>query len=215
MGSTVTPFVNKSLEVIQTTLTVFEMKLDLPRGALRNLHTDMGDSGCQARCIKSPPRLTMYNDADAIDQNMAALGAHTDFGSLSFLHNRLGGLQVLPPGSPDWQYVRPLPGHAVCNIGDALTIFSGGILRSNLHRVVPLPDIQAAYDRWSVGYFSRPNHNVYLHALEESDAVRGAVTCMSPNERARYEPNVTQGEWYTRRMYNERLKNRTASFKPT
>ena len=72
----------------------------------------------------------------------------------SFLHNRLGGLQVLPPGSDKWFYIKvralphvlflsadvhmpkPLPGHAICNIGDSLNIFSGGILRSNIHRVV-------------------------------------------------------------------------------
>jgi hypothetical protein len=32
--------------------------------------------------------------------------------------------------------LKPLAGHAICNIGDALVLFSGGILRSNLHRVV-------------------------------------------------------------------------------
>lgn len=31
---------------------------------------------------------------------------------------------------------QPLAGHAICNIGDALTIFSGQILRSNMHRVL-------------------------------------------------------------------------------
>ena len=38
--------------------------------------------------------------------------------------------------SSDLGYEQPIPGHAICNIGDAMTIFSGGILRSNLHRVV-------------------------------------------------------------------------------
>ena len=75
----------------------------------------------------------------------------------SFLHNRLGGLQVMVPGTETWQYVKvrsdtsdlqcggasaltfwaqPIPGHAICNLGDAMSIYSGGILRSNLHRVV-------------------------------------------------------------------------------
>ena len=80
----------------------------------------------------------------------------------TILHNRTGGLQVLPPGSTEWYYVKacthhvpclsmaamprdslrthlarqPIPGFAICNIGDALNIFSGGILRSNIHRVV-------------------------------------------------------------------------------
>lgn len=31
---------------------------------------------------------------------------------------------------------KPLPGHAICNLGDAMFFFSGGILRSNIHRVV-------------------------------------------------------------------------------
>ncbi len=83
-----------------------------------------------------------------------AIGAHTDFGSLSFLHNRLGGLQVLPPGYTEWQYVKvsrqitlldlalflhdqsQSQGMQSANIGDALSLFSGGILRSNLHRVL-------------------------------------------------------------------------------
>ena len=29
-----------------------------------------------------------------------------------------------------------MPGYAICNVGDALNIFSGGILRSSIHRVV-------------------------------------------------------------------------------
>ena len=58
------------------------------------------------------------------------------------------------PREEDWQYVKvrftcmivarhnsltfskPLEGHAICNIGDALNVFSGGIMRSNIHRVV-------------------------------------------------------------------------------
>ena len=60
----------------------------------------------------------------------------------------------MPPGSQEWLYVKvgishdsrsgvptehrtqPIPGYAICNVGDALAIFSGGILRSNLHRVM-------------------------------------------------------------------------------
>ena len=150
-------------------------------------------------------------------ENMkVAHGAHTDFGSLSFLHNRLGGLQVLPRGSSnieeDWVYVRPIIGHAICNIGDNLTLYSGGILKSSLHRVVPPPGEQGAHERWSVVFFSRPGFGQDLRALgEESEVVRGAVEGMGGEERKRYEPGATSGEWYTRRMVNLRIKNRTVS----
>lgn len=40
------------------------------------------------------------------------------------LHGRgTGGLQVLPPGSTEWQWIRPIRGHAVCNVGDTLCSF--------------------------------------------------------------------------------------------
>ncbi|THH06658.1 hypothetical protein EW145_g3931 [Phellinidium pouzarii] len=211
MDSTIKPFVTKSIEVNNTILSVFEKKLGLAAGTLLKCHALEEASGSEARCIKNPPKREAITAAEiAQEKEKVALGAHTDFGSLSFLHNRLGGLQVLPPGSEGWQYVRPLPGHAVCNVGDALTLFSGGILRSNLHRVVPPPGAQAAYARWSLVYFTRPGNDVRLHALvDESEAVKKAVDGMSAEERKRFEPNATASEWFSRRIKNQKMKNRT------
>lgn len=206
MESTITPFVRKSLDVMDTTLSVFEKKLGLTAGKLLELHAVGEFSGSEARCIKSPPKHN--NTGGAIEKDKVSLGAHTDFGSLSFLHNRLGGLQVLPPGSPDWQYVRPIPGHAICNIGDALALYSGGILRSNMHRVVPPPGAQGKEPRWSVVYFSRPSHSAQLRALDESEVVKKALDGMTEEDRARFQPNVTQSDWYVRRMKNQRINNR-------
>ncbi|THG98082.1 hypothetical protein EW145_g7484 [Phellinidium pouzarii] len=211
MESTIKPFVRKSLEVNNTVLSVFEKKLGLPAGVLLKYHALEEPSGSEARCIKNPPKRSVITAAQAAqEKERVALGAHTDFGSLSFLHNRLGGLQVLPPGSDDWQYVRPLPGHAICNVGDALTLFSGGILRSNLHRVVPPPGAQSAYARWSLVFFTRPGDNIHLHALaEESKAVKEVVERMTVEERKRFEPNATAKEWFARRVKNQRINNRT------
>jgi isopenicillin N synthase-like dioxygenase len=80
--------------------------------------------------------------------------------------NRLGGLQVQLPQSDEWVYIRPVPGYAIVNLGDAMVNFSGGILRSNLHRVVSPPGEQAREVRHSLVYFSRPEHNVILKRLE-------------------------------------------------
>lgn len=35
-----------------------------------------------------------------------------------------------------------------------MAVFSAGILRSNVHRVVTPPKAQAAFDRWSIVFFS-------------------------------------------------------------
>ena len=112
MGGVLSPFVRKSMDVNNTLLGIFERLLGLPAGAIAALHATDEPSGSEARVVKTPP-----------NQSSAGIGAHTDFGTLvglsgdlpisradpfrqTFLHNRLGGLQVLPPGSQEWQYVK-------------------------------------------------------------------------------------------------------------
>ncbi len=109
--------------------------LELPPSALAPLHAVSLSSGDHIRFVRAPPQPP--------SDSRTALGAHTDFGSLTLLFNRLGGLQVLLPRTTTWSYVRPLPGHAIVNLGDALVKFWGGILRSNLQRVVAPPGEQA------------------------------------------------------------------------
>ncbi|TCD64599.1 hypothetical protein EIP91_003864 [Steccherinum ochraceum] len=202
MPNTIIPFVKKSLAINETILNIFNAKLGLPQGMLANLHNVKEPSASEARCIKNPPKPEISPSDIKV-----AIGAHTDFGSLSFLHNRLGGLQVLPPGIEDWQYVKPIPGHAICNIGDALSIFSGGILRSNLHRVVPPPRDQSKYERWSLVFFTRPGNSVVLHALTEESSIVADAVAKAPNAEA-LNPGVTSKEWFIRRIKNQRIKNR-------
>ncbi|TBU22663.1 Clavaminate synthase-like protein [Dichomitus squalens] len=201
MESTIKPFVQKSLEVNYTLLDVLNDRLGLPKGTLAKQHPLEEPSGSEARCIKNPPK------PGGITEEQAAIGAHTDFGSLSFLHNRLGGLQVLVPGTDDWQYVKPIPGHAICNLGDAMTIFSGGILRSNLHRVVPPPKEQGKYERWSLVFFTRPGNSVLLRPLSDESPMIAEAIAKLPF--GKYNTGATAKDWFARRIRNQRIKNRT------
>lgn len=203
METTLKPFLNKALDVNMTLISVFEKRLGLPEGALLDYHSREEHSGSVARVLRTPAR---------IPEDKVSLGSHTDFGSLAFLHNRLGGLQVLPPGSSTWQYVRPLPGHAICNIGDTLTLLSGGILHSNMHRVVAPPGAQYEYPRWSMVYQTRPGKGAKVHPLtEESEMIHEAVEHMHPELREKFNVNTTAGEWYARRINNLRTSNAKVS----
>ncbi|PCH44302.1 Clavaminate synthase-like protein [Wolfiporia cocos MD-104 SS10] len=199
--STVRPFVNRSIAINETLLGVLNKKLGMPEGTLARMHVREERSGCVARVIRTPPQ-----GADippAVLEEQALLGAHTDFGSLSFLHNRLGGLQVLAPGTEKWLYVKPIPGHAICNVGDALNIFSGGLIRSNMHRVVAPPKAQSAFERYSLAFFTRPHDSVVLRPLaNESAPVAARVAAGVPNEE-----RGTSGEWLVRRLRYLRTEN--------
>ncbi|KAG9309076.1 hypothetical protein JVU11DRAFT_10958 [Chiua virens] len=196
----VAPFIRKSLEVNNTILRIFNDRLGLPDGTLERLHSDNEYSGSESRVIKAPP-MPEKNLADK-----ATLGAHTDFGSLSFLHNRLGGLQVMPPDHTEWFYVKPLPGHAICNVGDALSVFSGGILQSNIHRVVPPPGAQAEHERWSLVFFTRPGNSTILRALTEGSPLIADAVRKHPERN--FETNSTAEEWFARRVKYQRINNR-------
>jgi len=200
MPTTITPFIRKSHDINNVLLEVLNNKLGLPVGSLSDKHKPDEHSGSESRVTHSPPK-----PADTVAA-APTLGSHTDFGSLSFLHNRLGGLQVLVPGTDDWQYVMPLEGHAICNIGDALSILSGGILRSNLHRVVPPPGYQRSLDRWSLVYFTRPGNSVILRALKEHSQMIAEAVARQPAKF--FETGSTAHEWFARRIKNQRVNNR-------
>jgi isopenicillin N synthase-like dioxygenase len=173
-------------------------------GGLSALHKLNSNSGDQIRFVKAPPQ--------EVDSKAVALGEHTDFGSVTVLFNRLGGLQVrlpahiapVPPSSSStsdtetglckdgWTYVRPLPGHAIINLGDALVKFSSGRLRSNIHRVVAPPGDQGKVTRYSLVYFCRPEDDVVLKSLVEGSGDR------------EMEEEVTAKEWILRRALGRR-----------
>ncbi|KAJ4148399.1 hypothetical protein LMH87_002871 [Akanthomyces muscarius] len=162
----------------------------LPKDTLSSMHRVNVPSGDHVRMIKAPPQ--------PVDDKQIALGEHTDFGSITILFNRLGGLQILPPGDDaTWTYVKPLPNHAIINIGDALVKFTNGVLRSNIHRVVSPPGAQEQHPRYSVVYFSRPEDDVPLRRLQGSAVI-------PPLQDGAEEEVATSKEWIIRRALGSR-----------
>jgi len=109
----------------------------------------------------------------------------------------MGGLQVLPPGKDaQWCYVKPLPGHAIINLGDAMAKFTNGLLRSNIHRVVSPPGAQAESTRYSLVYFSRPENEVLMKRLEGSSKI--------PEAEGDEEEDINAKDWIIRRALGHR-----------
>ena len=161
------PFIVNAHSVVTLPLELINEHLQLPHGTLANMHRLNASSGDQLRFIKSLPQLT--ND----DDRQVTFGEHTDFGSLTLVFNRPRGLQILPPGKyHEWCYVRPLPGHAVVNFGDAMAKFSNRMLHSNIHRIMSPPGAQAKVARHSLVYLARPENEVILKRLENSTLLK-------------------------------------------
>lgn len=185
-------FIRTSHSVVSLLLTHLNTHLRLPPSTLQNLHRLGENSGDHVRFLKTPPQ--------PVDDRRTALGEHTDFGAVTLLFNRLGGLQVLPPGDgAGWCFVRPLPRHAVVNLGDAMVKFTNGLLRSNVHRVASPPGAQASHTRYSLVYFARPGDEVRLKRLKGSDVIPALP-------EGEVEEEVSAKEWIVGRATGKRVK---------
>ena len=96
-----------------------------------------------------------YLKQESRDVSNVGHNKHTDISSLAFLFAQQWGLQVLTAATDKWEYVAPKPGHAIVNVGDSLRFLSGFRLRSVLHRVVPVAEMEH-HHRYSIAYFLRP-----------------------------------------------------------
>jgi isopenicillin N synthase-like dioxygenase len=158
-------YVRDSHSILILLLNRLNDHLGLPPDTLANMHRFECQSGDQIRFIKA-------HSLDQTADSQNAVGAHRDAGTITLLFNRLGGLQILPPGAgAEWCYVRPIPGHAIVNLGDSMVTFTNGLLRSNPHRVVAPPGAQAGHVRYSLVYFMRPDHEAVIRRLEGSELI--------------------------------------------
>lgn len=160
-------------------------QLQLPPGTLANLHRIYERSGDHVRFVQAPP--SQY------DEIRAQRAEHTDFGSITILFNWLGGLQIRLPDTTEWVYVRPVPGSCVVNLGDAMVRFTAGLLRSNIHRVVPPLGEQATWTRNSLVFFSRPEDSVVLGRLKGGLIDAQPVTDTDQSEMTAHEWIMAKG----------------------
>ena len=128
------------------------------------------------------------------------IASHTDYGSITILFSSGPGLQVLKKSSLDsqaqWCDIPPLEGHAIVNCGDALSILSGGIISSSVHRVTSHASRGSSTPRYSLGYFARPENDQILRTL------RGPLVKTPREER---EEAVRTKDWILRRSYGRLL----------
>jgi isopenicillin N synthase-like dioxygenase len=162
-------------DICMLILSHLDSHLNLPSGTLAQLHNIDEPSKTTVRLLHAPP-----HPACGRDRYTAAklLPGHTDNGTITILFNVLGGLQILPPNlSPtddsNWRYIRPEPGLAIVNVGDALCQWSGGVLRSGMHRVVSPPGEQVHNDRYSFAYVVKPSNEASMRKLVGGEGDKG------------------------------------------
>jgi isopenicillin N synthase-like dioxygenase len=98
--------------------------------------------------------------------NDISVGAHTDFGGITFLLQQPGskGLEVFYPPTESWVPVPVTPDSYVVNIGDLVQKWTAGYYRSAVHRVINFGDKH----RYSAPFFLNGNMKLIIQPLNES-----------------------------------------------
>jgi hypothetical protein len=78
---------------------------------------------------------------------------------------------------------------------------------SHLSPYSPPPGEQAKHERWSLVFFTRPGNSIALRALVDESPLIAEAVAMLPEQN--FETNSTSYEWFTRRIKNQRINNRT------
>lgn len=149
---------------------ILESSLELPSSTLTACHRLSEPSHSFLRILRYPG----LKEGKSLDR--PRFFAHRDIVSIAFLFTWVCGLQI-PIENPvmvgpdeesedSWRWVAPLAGHAICNLGDAMPIFTNGKLKSGRHRVVTAHGEQSGVDRVCVLVSTRPSHNTPMRAFE-------------------------------------------------
>jgi isopenicillin N synthase-like dioxygenase len=191
MTTAVAPFTRKMFPVATGLLQALNDRLGLPKTTISDMHEFEEHSSTESRVLRAGKNPILKADESTV-------GAHYDFSSLTILHHLSGGLQVLEPQSQTWKYIKPLPGHAICNLGYAMTILSGGILKAGLHRVVAPPGQQALHDRWALIFFLRPGNSKIIEPLSEQSSLIAEALKTAEEGVTKYiaEPKINAQDWY-------------------
>lgn len=153
-------------------------QLNLPLMTFTSLQDPSKESGTVIRLIRADPS---PNPEDLRTSMMH----HTDFGTITLLANVLGGLQILENES--WAWVRPQPKCLIVNVGDAMVKWTGGVLKSNMHRINFAPGEQRFVERFSLAILFRPERNASMRTLVGDDGIDDE------------EEVLTAWEWETRK----------------
>lgn len=184
--------------------------LGMTREEWKKLRAQVDESFWVMRIIGYPP---LPGDADGY-----SCGAHRDYGCLTFLYadETRNALQVFQPGKRSankrhldglpaeegegegeghWIVADPIPGCFVCNVGEMWEIWSNGLYKSTLHRVIH----RSSNYRVSMPFFFEPNFDAHVKPLAAALRIQEKDPQLAPSKA--YDP-VTYGDFLLGKVSN-------------
>ncbi|KAI0138832.1 hypothetical protein BJ166DRAFT_544075 [Pestalotiopsis sp. NC0098] len=180
-------------------LWLFGVGLDAhPASFFTASHDSARPSGTILRLLYYPPPGDASTSSATADDVRA--GAHSDYGSITLLFRLAGqaGLEVLAPDHKTWAPVPVVPPGTeddpappvLVNIGDLLSYWTNGLLRSTVHRVIfdggSIAGETSKGPRYSIAFFCHPANDTKLEPVPSARVRDFAGSLDSVKERNPY-----------------------------
>ncbi|KAF2743588.1 Clavaminate synthase-like protein [Sporormia fimetaria CBS 119925] len=177
--SLITRFQTSCQTLCTTLLTHLGTALSLPNPTwFTDRHSLSSPSGTIFRMLYYPA--THCTSSEDSSEKRVLAGAHSDYGSLTLLFRLPGqpGLELLTP-QKTWSPVPVNPSPTtlahppiLVNIGDLLSFWTNGLLRSTVHRVA-FDGAAGNEERYSMAYFCHPVDEARLEGVPGLEKVEG------------------------------------------
>ncbi|CAD5178276.1 unnamed protein product [Musa acuminata subsp. malaccensis] len=170
----------EALRVARAVARIIALALDLDAGFFDKPEM-LGEAIATLRLLHYEGANQFTGKVSNPDKGVFGAGAHSDYGLITLLAtDDVAGLQICKDrdAKPQvWEYVAPVKGGFIVNLGDMLERWSNCIFRSTIHRVV-----LDGRERYSIAYFVEPSHECLVECLptcksETNPPKFPAVTC--------------------------------------
>jgi isopenicillin N synthase-like dioxygenase len=167
--------------------TILELIFEtLPQDASHRLKEFLDPS-----LVAAPLRLLHYPPAQKTETRQLGSSAHTDFGAITLLlQDGNPGLEVLDQNTDKWIEIEPNRNSYVVNVGDMLSLWTGGRYKSSWHRVLN----KNPTDRYSVVFFNDGNLDCSLSPLDGSKPTPGDATTVEEHMFKRIAESYGKGK---------------------
>ncbi|KAG6740721.1 hypothetical protein POTOM_056189 [Populus tomentosa] len=171
----------EALEVARAIVRIIALALDLEADFFDKPEI-LGQPLALLRLLKYPGQISDPSNG------VYGAGAHTDYGLITLLStDDVYGLQICKDKYAQprvWEFIAPLKGAFIVNLGDMLERWSNCLFKSTLHRV-----LGNGQERYSIAYFVEPSFDCLVECLP---------TCKSEKNPPKFPP-VIYGDYLGQR----------------
>ncbi|KAI0791038.1 Clavaminate synthase-like protein [Abortiporus biennis] len=190
-------------EVLDPLHRLLAIALELPEDYFTNIHRYGVKSEDHLRYMK----YSKYTPEENLKIGKNWVPGHTDLGSWTLLFRQpVAALQIQNHRTGEWKWAKPQDATLTVNACDALSLLTGGYVKSTIHRVSSPPKDQEHVDRLGLLYFSRPHNDVVLNTVKESPVLQREGYTQNQFEKIGQKV-PTMEEWTFAKQKWQRTKN--------